>query len=72
MRALGEFRATFGVKRIYDPPADDDGFRVLELRAHTPGSPSSTLPGTPGRTMRTSCLITSGDSPPADPARVVP
>ncbi|MEV4991298.1 hypothetical protein MRBLMD1_003798 [Pseudarthrobacter sp. LMD1-1-1.1] len=35
MRAMGEFRATFGVKRIYDPPADDDGFRVLELaRAH--------------------------------------
>ena len=29
MRAMGEFRATFGVKRIYEPPADDDGFRVL-------------------------------------------
>lgn len=26
---MGESRGTFGVKRIFEPPADGDGFRVL-------------------------------------------
>lgn len=29
MPPMGRNRGTFGVKRIYEPPADDDGFRVL-------------------------------------------
>lgn len=29
MRRMVQQRGTFGIKRIYDPPADDDGCRVL-------------------------------------------
>lgn len=29
MPPMGRNRGTFGVKRIYEPPADADGFRVL-------------------------------------------
>jgi uncharacterized protein YeaO (DUF488 family) len=39
MRPMGQFRATFGVKRIYEPPADDDGCRVLVDRLWPRGMP---------------------------------
>lgn len=39
MRPMREFQAAFGVKRIYEPPADDDGFRVLVDRLWPRGMP---------------------------------
>jgi uncharacterized protein YeaO (DUF488 family) len=39
MRSMVEPRGTFGIKRIYDPPADDDGCRVLVDRLWPRGMP---------------------------------
>ncbi|GGH98756.1 hypothetical protein GCM10007170_32020 [Arthrobacter liuii] len=36
---MGQLQGTFGVKRIYDPPADDDGCRVLVDRLWPRGMP---------------------------------
>lgn len=39
MRDMGDTRGTFRVKRIYEPQADDDGFRVLVDRLWPRGVP---------------------------------
>jgi len=39
MRRMGDFQGTFRVKRIYEPAADDDGFRVLVDRLWPRGMP---------------------------------
>ncbi|MBT2568251.1 DUF488 domain-containing protein [Arthrobacter sp. ISL-85] len=39
MRLMGQLWGTFGVKRIYEPPADDDGCRVLVDRLWPRGMP---------------------------------
>jgi len=39
MRHMGDIQGTFRVKRIYEPPADDDGFRVLVDRLWPRGMP---------------------------------
>ncbi|MEW1811270.1 DUF488 family protein [Pseudarthrobacter phenanthrenivorans] len=39
MPRMGRIRGTFGVKRIYEPPADDDGCRVLVDRLWPRGMP---------------------------------
>ena len=39
MRPMGDIQGTFRVKRIYEPPADDDGFRVLVDRLWPRGMP---------------------------------
>ncbi|MDQ0768843.1 uncharacterized protein YeaO (DUF488 family) [Pseudarthrobacter defluvii] len=39
MRLMGQLRETFGVKRIYEPQADDDGCRVLVDRLWPRGMP---------------------------------
>ena len=39
MRRMVQQRGTFGIKRIYDPPADDDGCRVLVDRLWPRGMP---------------------------------
>ncbi|MGN6442970.1 MAG: DUF488 domain-containing protein [Arthrobacter sp.] len=36
---MGDIQGTFRVKRIYEPPADDDGFRVLVDRLWPRGMP---------------------------------
>ena len=39
MRPMGDIQGTFRVKRIYEPPADDDGVRVLVDRLWPRGMP---------------------------------
>jgi len=39
MRPMGDIQGTFRVKRIYEPPADDDGSRVLVDRLWPRGMP---------------------------------
>ncbi|MDT0168946.1 DUF488 domain-containing protein [Pseudarthrobacter sp. BRE9] len=39
MRRMVQHRGSFGIKRIYDPPADDDGCRVLVDRLWPRGMP---------------------------------
>ncbi len=39
MRHMGDIQGTFRIKRIYQPPADDDGFRVLVDRLWPRGVP---------------------------------
>jgi len=39
MRRMGDIQGTFRVKRIYEPPADNDGFRVLVDRLWPRGMP---------------------------------
>lgn len=39
MRRMVQRHGTFGIKRIYDPPADDDGCRVLVDRLWPRGMP---------------------------------